>query len=290
MQPEQKGYLELILFSLFAGVVGVFVKLVQNLDVYSIIFFRASIASVFIFLVVVFRKRIKELSLVSPFKTFLVGFFQGICFLLYFMSLLQTSVSNALFLLYTAPLWSIIFAKLFLNEKIEKNTIFGILITLAGIVFVLDPRTFSFSSKQTLGNLLGLGSGFFYSAMAMTAKPILEKKSGYYMAFWQYAVISIMFIFFLKIGSTNIIIENWWKLLIIGILCTGIAFILFMEGARKVKAQKIFIITSLEPLAGTLFALFVLKEIPSFMALVGAVLILYGVYMVTRKKNVGASF
>ena len=131
---------------------------------------------------------------------------------------------------------------------------------------------------------MSLASGFFYSAMALTAKPIMNKKSGYYTAFWQYAVISLMFVFFLKIDSSTVLIENWWKLLTIGILCTGIAFILFMEGVRKVKAQKIFIVTALEPLAGTIVALIILKEIPPIMTIIGAVFILYGVYRITIKK------
>ena len=289
MHNEQTGYIELILFSLFAGVVGVFVKLVQTLDVYSIIFFRASIATVFILLVVLFRRKIKELSIVSPFQTLLVGLFQGLSIFLYFYSVLNTSVSNAIFLLYTAPVFSVFLAKFFLKEQIEKETIIGIIITLAGIVFILDPRTFSFNSSQTLGNIMGLASGFFYSAMALTAKPIMKKKTGYYAAFWQYVIISLMFVFFLKVESANVLVENWWKLLTIGILCTGIAFILFMEGVRKVKAQKIFIITALEPLAGTIVALIILKEIPSLMTIIGAILIFYGVYRITNKKIAPAS-
>src|SRR3989338_5256944 len=286
MQPEQKGYLELIIFSLLAGTVGTFVKLIQSMDVYTILFFRAGIATLFIFAIVLFRKNLKELYLAYPFRTFLVGFIQGLALFFYFASILKTSVSNAIFLLYTAPIWSVIFAKLFFKEEIKKETIVGIIITLAGIIFIIDPRNFSFNSSQTLGNILGLASGLLYSGMAMTAKPILKKRSGYYVAFWQYLIIAIMFVFFLNIKSSNVIVENWWKLLVIGIICTGIAFILFMEGVRKVKAQKIFIVTSLEPLAGSIFALFVLGEIPSSFAIIGAALILYGVYVTTSKKFV----
>ena len=284
MRNEQKGYLELIIYSLFAGIVGVFVKLVHHLDIYSIIFFRASIASIFILSVAFFIGRIKELYITSPFKTLLVGFFQGLSIFFYFTSILKTSVSNAIFLLYTAPIFSVIFAKIFFKEKIEKETLIGIAITLLGIFFILNPRTFSFNSKETLGNLMGLASGFFYSAMALTAKPLMKKSLGYCIVFWQYFIISIIFAFFIKTDSIKAIIENWWQLLTIGILCTGIAFLLFMEGVRKIKAQKIFIITTLEPLSGTIFALFFLKETLSVMTIIGAVLILYGVYRIATGK------
>ena len=280
MGDEKRGYLELVAYSLLAGIVGVFVRLLQGIDAQSIVFLRAAIAAAFIFLAVAARSRIRELKIVHPVKTLFVGLFQGASIFLYITALLNTTVSNAVFLLYTAPVFSVILAKVFLKEEIERETIIGVLVTLVGIILILDPRTFSFDSSQTFGNIVALGSGFFYAAMALTAKPIMKKTPGHYVAFWQYLVISLMFLPFLSIKSAAAIYGNWQLLAIIGIVCTGIPFILFMEGVRKVKAQKIFIITALEPLAGTLLALVVLGETPSLLAVAGALLVLYGIFRV----------
>lgn len=285
MKTELKGYFELTIYAILAGAVGVFVKLVNGLDANSIVFFRAIIATVFILIAVISLKKLKELYIFQPKRTLLVGVFQGLSIFLYFSAILSTSVSNAVFLLYSAPVFSVIMAKFFLKEEIEKETIIGIFITLLGIIFLLDPTTFSFESNQTIGNTLALGAGFFYAAMAMTAKPITKTKSGYYLAFWQYLIISAMFLIFIKTESLDRILPNWWQIGIIGILCTGIAFILFMEGIKKVKAQKIFIITALEPLSGTILALIILKESLSIYTIVGALLILYGVYRTTKPKK-----
>jgi drug/metabolite transporter, DME family len=280
---ERRGYVELVLYSVLAGAVGVFVKMVQGLDVFTIVFFRASIAASFILLLVAFRRRLVELRPVSPGRTLLVGLFQGLAIYLYFQALFQTSVSNAVFLLYTAPIFSVVFARLLFKEEIEAGTLMGVAVTLAGIVCVLNPSTFSFSSRETTGDLIALAAGFFYSVMAMTAKPLMKRASGYYAAFWQYAVISAIFLSFARFDSVNAVATNWPELLVIGVFCTGIAFILFMDGIGKVKAQKIFVVTALEPLMGTLLALAVLKEVPSPIAVLGAALILYGVYWTTRK-------
>ncbi|MFH1055645.1 MAG: EamA family transporter [Candidatus Altiarchaeota archaeon] len=277
-----KGYLELILYSLFVGTVGVFVRLVHGLDVYSIIFYRALIGMLFILAVVVLRDRVRELSLVHPGKTLLVGVVQGFGILTYFSAVMRTSISNAIFLLYTAPIFSAILARIFFKERIERETVTGIVLTLTGIVLILNPASFSFDSKETVGNILGLISGFLYAAMALTAKPLMKKAPGYYTAFWQQAVMAVMFLFFFRAESASAALGNWWQLLAMGILCTGIAFILFMEGAGKVKAQKIFIITALEPLIGTAAALLVLGEMPPPLTLIGAALIIYGVYRTTR--------
>ena len=170
-----------------------------------------------------------------------------------------------------------------INKGWKLETIVGIFITLAGIILVPDPRTFYISSKETVGNLMGLCAGFCYAAMALSAKPVLKNTSGYYAVFWQHLIGTIMFLFFIDAESFYGLYANWWQLLVIGILCTGIAFLLFMEGIKKVKAQKIFIVTTLEPLAGTIAALIVLSEVPSLLTIIGAVLIMYGIYRVTRK-------
>jgi drug/metabolite transporter (DMT)-like permease len=224
------------------------------------------------------------LAVSHPFKTLLVGVFQGVSIFLYFSAILQTSVSNALFLLYTAPIFSVLIAKFFLKERIERKTVLGVVLTLLGIIFVLDPRTFSFNSSQTLGNALALGAGFFYAAMALTAKPVVKEKPGFYAAFWQYLVVSVMFLFSFNAASVSTALENWWQLGLVGVLSTGIAFTLFMQGIRKVKGQKIFIVTALEPLSGSVLALIVLGEVPSLFTIIGAALIFYGVFQTTKSK------
>lgn len=284
MGKKYTGYAELITYSILSGTVGIFVKLTQNLNIFSIIFLRACIATIFIFIVIFLIKKFKELSIIHPWKTLSVGIFQGLSILLYFEAILRTSISNAVLLLYTAPIFSAVLAKYFLKEKIKKNTIIGILIVITGIILILQPGTFTFKLNETIGNLMGLGAGFFYAAMALTAKPIMKDKSGYYVTFWQYLIMTLMFGLFIDIRSTSVLFENWWQLSIIGIVCTGIAFILFMEGIKKVKVQKIFIITALEPLTGILLGSILLKEIPSFLTIIGAGLILFGVYKTTHNN------
>lgn len=281
---ERKGYVQLIFYSILAGSVGVFVRLTENMGAFSIVFFRASIATVFIFLAIISLKKLKEIKLTDPFNTLLIGIFQGLAIFLYFGALLRTDVSNAVFLMYTAPVFSVIMARLLLKEKIEKETLVEIFITMLGVLLIMNPGTFSFQSTEAVGNIMALASGFFYATMAVISKPVLKKKSGYYVAFWQYLIISFMFTVFLDFGSFSAASNNWWQLGLIGVVSTGAAFILFMKGVKKVQAQKIFIVTSLEPLTGTVLAVIVLSEVPTFLTVVGGAFILYGVYRVTRKS------
>jgi drug/metabolite transporter (DMT)-like permease len=285
MNDTDKGYLLLVIFSCLSGFVGIIVKLIKGLDVYSIVFLRAVIAASFLIVVMAFRRRLGELRLVSPLNTVLMGVFEGISVILYFLAVTMTSISNAIFLVYTAPIFSAILARLFLKEKIGQDTVLGICVVMGGIALMLDPRTFSFSSRDTLGCIFALLSGFFYAAMAIAAKPLMSKVSGYYNAFWEYIIISLMFVLFFKPGQPAAIAQNWILLFVLGILCSGIAVVIFMEGIKRVPAQKVFIITSLEPVISTVFAAIILKENPTLFALIGGILILAGIYIITLKKK-----
>jgi len=95
------------------------------------------------------------------------------------------------------PLANIILALIFLflsttNPPYKVFLNFGVLINAWLALFNLIP----------FGNIDGrkilAWNKFFYAAMALTAKPIMKKKSGFYTAFWQYFVISLMFLFFVR--------------------------------------------------------------------------------------------
>lgn len=285
MNGTEKGYLLLVIYSFLSGFVGIIVKLIQGIDAYSIVFLRAVIAASFILLFLIFRKKLSELRIVSPLNTILMGIFEGISVVLYFLAVMMTNVSNALFLVFTAPIFSAIFARVFLKEKITKETIIGICVVMVGIIVLLDPRSFSFTSKDTLGSILALLSGLFYAAMATAAKPLMKKVSGYYSAFWEYVIISLMFILLFKPNHPGLIISNWAQLLLLGILCSGVAVIIFMEGVKRIPAQKVFIITSLEPVMGTIFAAIILKEAPTIYVFIGGAIILAGIYLTARKSK-----
>ncbi|VVB98603.1 EamA-like transporter family protein [uncultured archaeon] len=285
MGPKNQGYIQLFIYSVLAGCIGIFVKLTHGMGAFEVLFFRAGIAAISILLFIIVQRRFSEISPVDAPRTLLIIAMQGLNLGLYFWALQYISVSNAVFLLYTAPVFSAILARVFLNEKIEKDTLIGIAAAIAGIVLIVNPSTISFGSEQLLGNLLGLGAGFFYAAMAVAAKPLLQKVSGYYMVFWQYFGIAMACAFSLTPSTFAAAAVNWWQLLGLGVLCTAIGYVLFMNGIRVVKAQHVFIITSSETIVATALGALILNEIPSWLALAGAALILYGAYRITRKSR-----
>jgi drug/metabolite transporter (DMT)-like permease len=196
-----------------------------------------------------------------------------------------TSVSNALFLLYTAPVFTVLLARTFLKEAITAKTALGIALALVGIFFIVDPTNLSLQSTHTLGNLMALGAGLALAAMTVAAKPLSQKVSGYYIVFWQYLVITVLALPFVRPAMLDAVLVNWWQLGGLGVICTGIAFLWYMRGVRSVPAQHVLIVASLEPLVGSLIAAVFLREAITHLTLLGALFIMAGAYGVARTRT-----
>lgn len=282
---EKKGYVQLVIYSILVGSVGIVVRLIEGMNAFSIVFFRAFLGVLFVFLIVLFRRKLSELKLKCHWRTLLVGVFQGLSIVLYFLAIMKTSIANAVFLLYTAPLFSLIFARVFFKEKIDHKTWWGVVFVMGGILLIFDPICLSFSCENSMGNLMALGSGFFYAAMGMVSKSLREEVSANYVVFWQYLIIAAGLFFLVDKANWLAVPMNLGSLLYLGIFACGIAFLLFMKGIAKVKAQKVFVITSLEPIVGGLLGMVFFQEMPTFLAGLGFVFVFFGVFLVMKQRS-----
>lgn len=74
-------------------------------------------------------------------------------------------------------------------------------------------------------------------------------------------------------------------LIILGIIFTGISHSLFISGLKNIKTQTAGIISSLEPVYGIIFAVFLLREIPTLREILGGSIILGTVFYSTIKSK-----
>jgi drug/metabolite transporter (DMT)-like permease len=254
MNMLKSGYMQLVYYALFNGFVGVLVKETQGLDTLVIVFFRGLIAAAFIGLLTVLLGQGRTLRLCNLRATLLVALFQGLMTILIIRALQLTAVANALFLLYTSPIFAVVLARLFLKEPITRVIWMGIGVILLGVLCIVNPAHLLLDRTQALGSLMALGAGLASAAMTVAAKPLTQKVSGYYIVFWQYLLIALLTLPFVQPTVLNSVTANWWQLGGLGIVCTGIAYTLYMRGVRYVPAQHVLIVASLEPLVGTIIA------------------------------------
>ncbi len=322
MNTINRGYIDLILFSFCVGLVGVCVKATENLGALTIVFYRGAIATAFILVLTLALG--KGRTLISCRSgaamtrqvaglTVGIGLLQMLFLVLYIGALLQTSVTNAVFLHSTAPLFALTFSRLFLKETIIQQTYMGIILVMVGTCVIIDPRNLSLSSSASMGNLMALASGVFYGAMAVTSKSLSPQVDGNYQVFWQYLIIALLILPFAKLGinvrpdlsiarlgeaafvvpSSNLLdslfihnlVRNWIPLSVLGIVGSGLCYIFFVRGIKTVPAQHIMLAAALEPVFGALVATLYLGETFAMLTLVGAGLILLGIYQISKRDT-----
>ena len=279
------GYL--ISYAFLIALIGIFTNAIQGLDVLTIVFARASLATLCFLAIILIQRDWQAFRLVCIGNTLLVAICQCAMMVCFIGAIMHTSVANTVLLTYIAPCFAVIFSRIFLKEEINTQTIFGLLATVGGVLLIVDPGQISLRSAETLGNLMALGCGISYAAMTVASKPLAAKASSNYIIFWQHLFATLLigpFVPFVPWQSPALLVANLLPLGGIGILCTGIAFFCFMQGVRRVAAQRVLILTSLEVVFSIGIAALLLEQPLTGLTVGGASLILCGVYIVASRS------
>lgn len=88
-------------------------------------------------------------------------------------ALVSGGAGKVAILSYTMPFWVVIFAALFLGERLRRGQYFAILIAAFGLFLVLQPWQLDFSSMKSA--MLAILSGVSWGASAIVAKRLYAR-------------------------------------------------------------------------------------------------------------------
>ena len=203
----------------------------------------------------------------------------------YFYSLAHTTVSNAVFTHYTAPLFVAVLAPLIIAERLLKVTLISLPIAALGMVMiVLAGGGLRTGHGDASGIIAGMISGIAYAFIIIYSRKLSQ------MLLHHKAVVVLPW-------TTTIVTAPWALfmhyhldyraaslLLITGVFHSTLAPLLYYSALRKVMAQHAAILGYMEPLAAIPLAYLFLSETPSSVALIGGILILFSGYLVIHSR------
>jgi len=200
----------------------------------------------------------------------------GLSWLAYTYSLLFTSVANAVFLIYTAPVFTVLFAPLMLKEKLELRSIAALVVSLLGTAAIMGYSTLFSTGASLLGDIIALLGGMTYGFLALFLKRapriILGFPSNVMLS--GYITLALFPLIITSLGQFS------WRgiliLLALGLFQQSFGATLFHLGLQNVKAQHAGILTYIEPLAATLMAALFLYEGLTWGSILGGFLIMVG--------------
>src|SRR3989344_2337962 len=209
---------------------------------------------------------------------------------------LGVQVAVVVLLLYTQPLWTILFSKFFLKENVGKIEAIACALVIGGTVFLVNP--FAITSNNWIGLLVALMGGICLSAWVITGSIASKKKADPIATkfFASSFMLAFLFVFFFLLGffikdpkivsfSLNWPIQIWFYILLFNVFAETINHLCYLKGVEKVLTADAGIILLLEPVVGALLAVIFLGQMLTTPIIVGGALILIANYLVITKEN-----
>jgi drug/metabolite transporter (DMT)-like permease len=280
-----KGYFQVAAGAILFGLIGIFVRLIPDMPLGSIIFYRLLFSIITIALYFALIGNFKNLVLKEKkIHILLLGIFQAGTMLGFFISIKYTTVAIAVLLLYTAPIYVALLSPLILKEPITRHGLAALILAIAGVIMVIQPQTIYQDNGQVTGLAAGLVSGLAYACMILTSRKLRNHYTGTAQASWALLITMVIFIPYSPV-PTGVLLDNLLLLIPFGFIPT-IALILYLSGLRHIKAQNASIMGLLEPVSAAVFAYIILSEPFLIPTLIGGGLILLGAFLVSREKPV----
>lgn len=289
---KKSALIYIILAGVLWGTSGIFVKYLSPYGVTSLqmTFIRGLVAvicmGIFVLLTDVhtLKTNLKELVLFagSGFSFFMTAS----C---YYQSMRLTSVSTSVVLMYTAPIFVMIYSIIFFNEKLSKKKLIAVTGMLIGCCLV--SGIIGGLKFELVGIIFGFLSGIAYAAYNIFTK--IEMKNGinpvkanFYC--FLFSVI-VGFIAAKPFGIIDCIRQNPTVVITlsvgVGFFTCILPYFLYTMALREIPAGTASTLGILEPMSATILSIIVLGEKLSLYSLIGIVLILGSVFLISKEKQ-----
>ena len=209
---------------------------------------------------------------------------------LFVKGLSLTTVINVEILSTTIPVYALATSILLGYERGSRKTLLGVLLSAAGVLFLVNPLNANLSGSTTLGNVLILTNSFLYALYLVISKSLIERYGALNVVTWIFLVGSLITI---PVGIYSLQREDlaaistttWVAVAFIIIFPTVVAYYLNAWALTRVPPSLVAIYIYLQPLIAFGFAPLLLGESWSWRTIVAAIMIFGGVALVTRDTD-----
>lgn len=183
----------------------------------------------------------------------------------------MTTAANAILLQYTAPAFVAVLGLWLLKEKIRWYDVLSILVVFSGLILFFNDGE---GSGNTLGNLIAIASGFSLACVTIALRfqkngsPVETMLLGNFLTF-------LVALPFMLSGFPDL--QGIIAILLLGVVQLGISYILYGMAIKHVTALEAILIMVIEPLLNPLWVFLFAHEVPTFLSLLGGIVVLAGV-------------
>jgi len=267
------------------GTIGLFIHYV-NASSEFIVFCRGTIGSLFIATVMLIKRQRIDFKAISSNLSLLA--MSGVCLGLnwvflfsgYKRALALTSLCN-----YTAPIFVVIISTLFLKEKINFKQIICIITSFVGVVLI--SGIFDSRGVDLYCILCGMLAAACFVGLVLLNRRFKNIKD-LDKTIIQLAFSAITVLPYMVINSsipTSLDITSIIILILLGIVHTGIAYILYFSSIDTLPVEEVAVLGYIEPALSVIIGILILKETSSIFSIIGAIVIIVSAILIELFKE-----
>jgi DME family drug/metabolite transporter len=279
-----RGYGLALLAACLWATLGLFYSALENygLPRLTIVFYRAAITAVILFLVLGWRRRSWLKLERRDWLLFLAFGLTGVAafFVVYIHAIALIGMGMAAVLMYTAPAWVTLLSVVLFKEQLTGLKMIAVLLACGGCALVGQVYDLVSVRLNLLGVLAGLGAGLTYGLYTLFSKVAQRRYTAWTTLAYALGLGSL---FMLPLQSSADLVRAistpttiFW-LLMLGLIPTLSSGVAFNAALRRIPASNASIVATLEPAVATLLGWLFLNERLEPLQLVGAGLILLAV-------------
>ena len=287
-----KGVQYMLIASFTFAIMGAFAKLASaHTPSLEVVFFR-NVAGVILIGLAILKQPLQSKG-GKPFLLFFRGFMGFSALLAFFYNIAHIPLGDAMTFSKTSPIFTAIFAWMFLNEKLSIKAWGAVGIGFVGIVLITQPTGLGFSKYDLLGIFSGVGAALAYTS-------IRELKDYYdtraiVLSFMGIGTLGPIILFLISpyldfpeldfMLGTFVMPEGivWFYVLGMGILAT-ISQVLMTKAYSETKAGIVGAVSYSNIVFSIAVGMLLGDDLPSFITFCGIALIILAGLMVVKAK------
>lgn len=271
------GVILVLMAGVFWSTMGVGIRLIEEANVWQILFYRSIALATFLFCIITFRSGYKPISAIR--SAGIAGVIGGVGLVFAFSggiyAIQTTTVANAMFLFAAAPFLAAIFGWIILREPVRKATWIAMVFAMIGIAIMVIN---GFAAGRMVGNLSALLSalGFAVFTIALRWGKLEDMLPAVFLAGVFAIITSAMVCEFggygFSVPHNDIAIA-----LSMGYMQVGLGLVIYTIGSQVVPAAELTLLSMTEVLLGPLWVWIFMGETVSFYTMLGGIVLMLAI-------------
>jgi drug/metabolite transporter (DMT)-like permease len=259
----------------------------KYVDAYMFVFLRFSLASIIMFFVLLFSKKL-DFEFGKKRIIWFLGILNGVAYLLQYIGMSFTTASKSSLLVNLSAIWVAILSLFILKEHLGNKKIIGIVFGALGVFLITTNLNFSaLSSGMIWGDLLVLSSGIIWAVFIVYNKKFITDSANtfQFMAWTLFITVLplIPFISFSNNPSLNLPVEAWIAVGYTAIFCWIFPFYLWLKGLKHISLVTSTIVLLIEVIVAVIISTILLNEILTIVSIIGALSIASAIILVSLR-------